>query len=80
MKERKAAEVVVLEEDVRVPGTDIILEKGDTIEIFPKGEEKKEEKKDSKKRSRSVLRKEFRDKLREKQAKAREAAKKEEEE
>ena len=74
MKDRKPAETVTLTEDVRVPGTDIILEKGDTIEIFPKREERKE----GRKRSKSVMREEWRKRLREKQAEARKARKEKE--
>lgn len=32
-KEEKASEEITIEEDVRLPGTDIILEKGDKIRI-----------------------------------------------
>jgi hypothetical protein len=42
----KKGTIIEIQEDVRVPGTQVILEKGDRIEIFSKVEEDKEEDKE----------------------------------
>ena len=34
IEKRDEKEVIEIQEDVRVPGTDIILEKGDKIQVF----------------------------------------------
>jgi len=53
---------ITINEEVRLPGTDIILEPSDVIEVYPakKETEKKEEKKGIKKEiKKSALKKEF---------------------
>lgn len=36
-------EKIIIEEDIRIPGTDIILEKGDVIEVFEAKKKKAEQ-------------------------------------
>lgn len=46
-KEEKKGEILEIQNDVRIPGTDFILEKGDKIEVFSKKEVKEEKEKEN---------------------------------
>ena len=37
-REEEKGEIIEISEDVRIPGTNVILEKGDKIEVFEEGD------------------------------------------